>query len=637
MLELQGEGDSRLSSTPSVLWTTEQNEVISAGVEKRLIVDAGPGTGKTATACARIAWLINSGGLEASEIWLVSFTRTAVRELRDRIASYLIDPGTISSLRIATIDTHAWAINSGFDATASLSGSFDDNIQSVIELIKNHEGVFEYLGSVRHLIVDEAQDVVGLRCELLLELIHALPQMSGVTVFSDEAQSIYGFAEESSTGSVEGSLPERINEYMPDFKCFELTEIHRTNDPILLDIFHRGRALVRDRSCTGAFRLGGVKDLVSLINHESVGLYREDIRKLPEGRDDTFLLFRRRGEVLDASGYLSPLPHRLRMSGLPISIHSWIAVLFWDWTQPEMDKECFEKLWRERLPLNGSEDSGKAWSTLVQAFGRSEGRISVTRMIVRLASASPPYEFTTPEFGFKGPVIGTIHGAKGREADEVRLYIAPHSVDGTEDEKLGEEARILFVGATRAKSTLRVGQAASKAISRRLNSSGRAYTPYPFARGKKCARAAVELGRIKDIDAAGLVGISLFDTQAEALAAQAQVLGLYGDMTVAQAKSSNSTTGWRFRLVKDGTDDTICFLGTGFTRDLLDVAKKVNELVHLGKLRGPSVLNHLKIFGVRTMVLAPDDPAREFLHSPWRDSGIIAVPMVVGYPFAFFR
>lgn len=637
MWELQGEGNRQLNSTPSILWTNEQNEVINAGVEKRLLVDAGPGTGKTATACARIAWLINSGGLEPSEIWLVSFTRTAVRELRDRIASYLIDPGTVSSLRIATIDTHAWAINSGFDASASLSGSFDDNIQSVIELIKSHEGVFEYLGSVRHLIVDEAQDIVGLRCELLLELIHALPQMSGVTIFSDEAQSIYGFAEEGSTSLVAGNLPERVKEYMHDFRGVELTEVHRTKDPILLDIFHSGRALVREDSRTGAFRLGRVKELVNSINHESIGLYREDIAKLPEGLEDAFLLFRRRGEVLDASGYLCPRPHRLRMSGLPISIHSWIAVLFWDWTQPEMDKANFEKLWHERLPLNGSADTGNAWSTLVQAFGRSEGRISVTRMVARLASASPPYEFTTPEFGIKGPIIGTIHGAKGREAAEVRLYVPPQPVDKTEDEKLGEEARILFVGATRAKSVLRVGQAASKAIPRRLNSSGRAYTPYPFAKGKTCARAAVEVGRIKDIDAAGLVGISLFDTQAEALAAQARVLGLRGDMEVAQAKASDGRTDWRFRLVKEGTDDIICFLGTGLTHDLLDVAKKVDELAHLGKLRGPRQLNHLKVFGVRTMVLAPDDPARELLHPPWRDSGIIAVPMVIGYPFAYFR
>ena len=66
-------------------WTSEQLAVIQAPASARLVVDAGPGTGKTATLCARIAWLIETANLEPGEIWIISFTRTAVAEIRNRV------------------------------------------------------------------------------------------------------------------------------------------------------------------------------------------------------------------------------------------------------------------------------------------------------------------------------------------------------------------------------------------------------------------------------------------------------------------------------------------------------------------------------------------------------------------------
>ncbi len=49
--------------------------------EARQVVAAGPGFGKTAVACGRVAALLRAG-VEPSRILLLSFTRTAVREMR---------------------------------------------------------------------------------------------------------------------------------------------------------------------------------------------------------------------------------------------------------------------------------------------------------------------------------------------------------------------------------------------------------------------------------------------------------------------------------------------------------------------------------------------------------------------------
>jgi hypothetical protein len=37
------------------------------------------------------------------------------------------------------------------------------------------------------------------------------------------------------------------------------------------------------------------------------------------------------------------------------------------------------------------------------------------------------------------------------------------------------------------------------------------------------------------------------------------------------------------------------------------------------------------------MVLKPDDPIREALHAPWRDSGFLVAPLLLGYGMSYFH
>src|SRR5262249_5175922 len=112
-----------------------QEKVIQLPCDARVLVDAGPGTGKTHVACKRIASLIRNGA-EANRIWVISFTRTAVTEFRNRIATALGDLVEAASVRIATLDSHAWSLQSGFSQNAVLTGSYEDNILSTLERIR---------------------------------------------------------------------------------------------------------------------------------------------------------------------------------------------------------------------------------------------------------------------------------------------------------------------------------------------------------------------------------------------------------------------------------------------------------------------------------------------------------------------
>ena len=615
-------------------WVDEQVQVITAPAEARILVDAGPGTGKTAVACARIAWLIDHAGLVPSDIWLVSFTRTAVHELRNRVGTYLSDPLHAAGIRIATIDAHAWAIQSGFNQEAALSGGYDENIRNVIKLIQTHEGVFEYVGGVRHLFIDEAQDVVGPRVELLLELINALPAEAGVTVLCDEAQAIYGFAEDGTGQDIGGTLPESIREFLGDaFRELELKEIHRTEDKTLIELFTEGRSLLKDGDLEGAELYAEVRSLIEGTNHGDLGRHREDLQNLPADMESDFLLFRKRGDALEASSYLKLRPHRIRMSGLPHCIKGWIATIFWDWTDSQMGRTEFEARWKARLTGLNATVMAKAWADLVRIVGRTETRIDVSGLARRLAGGSPPIEFCDPDFGFGGPLVGTIHGAKGREAQHVRLYLSPGRLDEGDPEELAEEARVMFVGASRARTDLKVGQAATKVHARSLDRSGRAFTCYYY----NCA-AAVEVGRNGDLDPEGIVGRACFESAQEVIENQERIRRLGSGLFNARGSIACIGSEWRYAIESENwPDEALLYLSPRVNYDLFEIARIVDATVHRHRTRPPKSLLHLRTFGTRTMVVGPSDPIRETLHAPWRDSGFMIAPLLLGYGMSYFH
>ncbi len=628
-------GESMTSGLEKLPWTPDQRALIKEPPEARLLVSAGPGTGKTAVTCGRAAYLIDRKGLEPGNIWIVSFTRTAVYELRERISSYLVSAEGAVGIRIATIDSHAWSIHSGFKEGVKLTGSYDENIRQLIGMIKSHEGIFEYLSSVRHLFIDEAQDVVGLRCELMLELINALPDECGVTVLTDDAQAIYGFSEDAKLDTVDMALPKAIREYL-NFDERVLSTIHRTEDEALQYLYGAGRSIVIKGRLGGLTRLKNMREFLSGANHGDVGAYADDMKGLPEDLQDAFLLFRRRGEALQASSYLGLRPHRLRMSALPPALHEWLGLLFWDWTQSEICFDDFRSRWSARVGGDPPITMDEAWQRLVRICGLSKQRISVQKLAGRLGRASPPIDLCRPDFGLPGPVVGTIHGSKGREAAEVRLYMSAAPSEDMKDVEAEEETRVLFVGATRAKERLLIGRGASTKARYYRAPSGRAYTPYAY--GKTPSRASVEVGRENDVDFAGLVGHRLYMEAKDAVAAQKRLAKLVGRIANAEAVKAGAQREYRYALTcLDVVPGHLCYLSPSIDRDMWEIAKAVDAYVKAGKKKPPDRLYYLRVFGVRTVVVAPDDPVRETLHAPWRDSGFLLAPQVIGYGMVYFR
>lgn len=605
------------------LWNKEQLSVINAPATERLIVEGGPGTGKTAVLAARIARLIDTDTIAPTNIWVVSFTRTAVAELRVRLGTYLENKEDAFGIRVATIDSHAWSVNSGFNSEAAITGTFENNINYVIDLIKNHEGVFQYLQNVSHIFVDEAQDVIGIRLELMLELLFSAPVSAGVTIFSDEAQSIYGFAEKKQGSKIQGTLPKNVKKYFEVFTCIELNVIHRTEKSNLSEFYRSAREILKSRENPQEI-LKSVRKLVKKIKDSKappVEYLPEFVSTLP---GTTLILFRTRGEALHSAGifFNRSVPCRLRLSGLPSAIHPWLASMFWDWTLPEQNQQDFFSRWAQRIHNSSQAEADYCWRLLINHFGKTSEKIDIEYMRARLSSLSPPIEFCASEFGTEGPIIGTIHTSKGRESENVIVYLPKLSVyRGSQGEECLEEARTVFVGATRARDQLFVGDA-EIGPGRTFSKSGRAFREV----GLRLNSVNIEVGRSRDINPEDLTGLEAFLRQEDVVNSQRMVV-LIGSGAV-RTKISAHRHGQenRFSVFAIDRKELLFKLSSDFVYDLRGIIRELRLRTHGWQL------SPLQLVGTRSMVLNANDARLQNLHRPWSESGFMIAPLLIGFP-----
>ncbi len=132
----------------------------------------------------------------------------------------------------------------------------------------------------------------------------------------------------------------------------------------------------------------------------------------------------------------------------------------------------------------------------------------------------------------RGPVIGTIHASKGREGDNVFLYLPPIESGGDNE----EEVRVVYVGATRARFQLYVGDAPGPQSGK---IDGRVWKRLPKD------RLLIEVGRAGDLDAeACRLGRVL-----ERSRSQAQTLIASNRTVQGLSAAIKADLGWNMELV----------------------------------------------------------------------------------------
>lgn len=609
------------SDSVPIRLTDEQREIAEQPPETRLLIDAAAGTGKTATLCARVAFLIQQCNVPPVSIWLISFTRVAVAEIRSRLFRYV--GASAYSVRISTLDQQAFQIVQAFgtDASSRAFRDYELTIEDALSVLREgKDDVLDSIETLQHVLIDEAQDVVGKRAELMLLLAERVMPDCGLSVFFDAAQAIYQFNQQNGEVATLPDILGRISQL--GFHTTHLSKIHRTESAKLLSIFEKTRLKVLSAKVKGQSKFSSVKADIESFCDSKLG---KEFLSGVESREDLLILFRSRGEALKASTILSTaeVRHRVRIAGYPQCVHPWVGILFWDFVGKRLSRTEFDSLLGSRQPEMFSAGAGDAiWPLLRSIAADGKDVVNMYQLRKVLSRGRPPIEYTTPDLGSAGPIVGTVHASKGREANVVHLHLAAGEHEET---NYDEEASVLFVGATRARQSLHLGVGFDWI--RKLPDSERAF----HIDYNRAIPTEVAFGLDGDLDASGQASRALFANAEDAVKSQLCLQALQGKQYKVEAKASKES-GYSYGLRID--DQLVGHFDQSVNRDLFLIGRKLNQK---RRHRANSTIPNIACLGVRTIVLPHGDPRNEVLLPPFGDSGIMLAPIVCSFqPVKFY-
>jgi hypothetical protein len=458
-----------------------------------LLVNAGPGSGKTSVLIARLAHLIRFQHIRPEEILVLAFNRAVVFEIRARIrelfgklgyGAYVrrLDVATFHSFATRHLgrlkDTDDW----NKDRTMLLH-RFADRLET--------DAVFRttVTGGLRTLLVDEFQDINEEIYRIIRLLSSTAVRHTGVMVIGDDDQDILGW-NRSRGESSDVYFRRFIRDYsLAEQDILALSVNFRSGPQIVAQTqafigqFFSDRGAPSPRLKTSALRAASwatassVESVVLDTGGFDIALERarREIAKGSANRSNAVaILCRTNHEVALAYHAIFPSCPDLIVQnnvGYPISrmrhIGLWVDLLKMDLAQngdrplsehifeavevaykasniPEVRRPRAEDISPRQLwDLCGRESSYPYLSHLIE-FVEGIDSEDIVRLLGREKHSSRP------------PMVSTIHKVKGLEFDEVIVLPSSSGFFASSGKSLigsaAEEVRLQYVAMTRAKS-----------------------------------------------------------------------------------------------------------------------------------------------------------------------------------------
>lgn len=431
------------SSRNTVELDASQRAAVDIEPDERQIVIAGPGSGKTEVVSALVEHLVVEKDVDPMDgVLVISFSNAAVHTVDARLRDRGIPPVTVQ-----TMDSLAGEILAAAD-DADLTGlTFDMRIDRAVRLLREDDDATERFADVEHLVVDEVQDVVGIRADFLLAIIDSLPEDAGVSLLGDPAQGIYDF-QLRSHGKGGKPFSTTTSQELLHRVCRSagVTTKHLTGQYRATSDDAREAAALRTAVLDEA-QLGDFEDFeAGVITMGSIG----HVMELASRWDGTTaFLTQTNGQAMLVAQEISHagFPVEVRRTARQRVLASWIARLLADAptrTVTQTEIEAF--ITKKALAL----DPMVTWRVLRSTAGSKGSEVDIPQLAKRLRAprALPPDLLDQPSSPF---VVSTIHRAKGLEFDNVVLVDFPDKPWLKNDVNLSESARTRFVALTRAR------------------------------------------------------------------------------------------------------------------------------------------------------------------------------------------
>ncbi|HPJ36576.1 MAG TPA: ATP-dependent helicase, partial [Spirochaetota bacterium] len=417
----------------------EQLGIVNDVKNRRVLVAAGPGSGKTRVLVHKVGAILATEDVKPEQFLMLTFSRSAVMEFRSRLQELIGDVA-----RYVDIFTyHSFCFN--IRGVAPVEDEFDRVIETTIAEIDEGRLDVTRLKNKSILVIDEFQDLNSQEYRLIQKLIGISGELRVLAV-GDDDQNIFGFRKAS-------------NEYMNRFveegaEKYELLTNFRSVSNIV-QFSNRLRKNIRGRIKQG--------DLVAKSNETGeIGIYNFRcseliiplIKRIVESGEysDTAILTPKNEDVsmIDACLIHEGIPAFQGSSEIDFKIKDMEEISsFTDRLRDAApEREIPPDVWMElRIGTEKTYGESKHLDQALAIIDRF--RDTYTHLFFR-EWINYILEMHINDFtaSGRGITVSTIHRAKGREYDTVYLMVPDYKF--TDDENM----RLLYVAVTRAKSNL---------------------------------------------------------------------------------------------------------------------------------------------------------------------------------------
>jgi hypothetical protein len=498
-----------------------QDTVVLAPSSKRMLINAGPGTGKTWTLIERIINLVDYQGVDPETILVLCFSKAAVEVIRRRLANAANQnrvSEVINHVDVRTFDSFASQVlywvkdDSEYDNLKYYEIgrlNYDERISLFIMLVKE---LPELISQCAHFIVDEVQDLVKDRARMVLEIIRSIPIEAGVTLFGDSCQSIYDYQignDSMSSNQFYKVMCERMN----NFHYYTFIRNYRQDDTLakMGDNYRRVILIGNHKQCDVHFNTTVEKLISKYEVYDAASINTCDLSNLI-GKGTVGILTRTNGQALKISAALREkgIEHNLRKRLSDNSLNKWIALIFNEYYHTSIDGEEFAEAYRGVYHAGSGHSEEDIWNILRDTARTSAERIGV-REILRGLMTNARSLLLFSEESDSQLTVTNIHRGKGREFDTV---LVENSIFAEEDKTI-EEHKVCYVALTRPKKFIYRVSARAEFMRIDKVGDGRCFKA-DFGRNGKPHLSFFEVGFGYDVDLRSFVrtnGIQLYIRQ----------------------------------------------------------------------------------------------------------------------------
>lgn len=441
----------------------EQKNIISLPALERTIINAGPGTGKTWTLIEKIKYMLSDLDIDPANILVLCFSRAAVEVIRNRLeeAANRDDlPLNWHQIDIRTFDSFATYLLAWIqDNIPSLlpdnyyleNQSYDNRIHLASYILGTQK---DLLAEYEHIIVDEVQDLVGVRAEMVLTLLQCIPDNCGFTLLGDSCQAIYDYlAVNDDTVMSSEQFYRRLFHEHSKAKYYSLNHNYRQGDEFgELSIPYR-KAILSDDA---ALRTEEAKKLDAILSTSRMNLKRilpEELKLLL--KEGTLgILSRTNGQALQISSWFRAegVQHALQRPARAQDLAVWIVRTLANAETDVIDRSEFSALFNKYYPSK-ADSSCRYWEALTSTQrDSSRTHYEIEDLLHGIfQNARNPLLFDEPTEKPATITISNIHRAKGREFDSVLVLqdVLENMTDAENNDLL--EHKVCYVALTRPK------------------------------------------------------------------------------------------------------------------------------------------------------------------------------------------